>query len=761
MYLSKKQIEEIAQQIASISKKDSDFEETFELNGEDYVAIVQDGVNKKISGDLFRSELQKAARDAVTATLATNTAVQNAEALRVTAEQGRVSAESARADAEALRASAELTRENNETARGNAESVRVSAESGRVTAENGRVSAESARVTAESERASAETSRRSEFESLESDMQTAIGQADAATAAAVALNEEVAGDEADRVAAETARETAESGRVSAESARVTAESGRVTAESGRVSAEQARVGAESSRASAETARASAETARAGAETSRASAETSRVNAETAREAKAAADHTRAESDHEASNALQQNLENGNVVPKLAENLESWESRDALSVSDTFTDAARTTAGDTSIVSGAGAKVVSVVAKTNFYASALRATGFNLLHGATAVGAGFYFLVPALPFGTFGTALKPNGVLFTDNNGGRLTPTVRFKALSSGVPTSVSDGSECPYTDSNGYRFYNPAAVGYLIVSGITLANTCAHVAWSRRYDEFISPSEASDAGASITLSSIIHVIHAYDLMLVVGTIADRIDFGTSAATWTRRVDRATPTWTDTDNGDGTYIHTATISGMAPGGAAEFMTANIILSVDGTSVSYTDENATASADYVKYELATQATGTVTISPSLAIEDWGLEVLESVSGSAYITMQYAQGFPDSLAALVAGVNNAKLQVLVEALASLDDRIEALELRAGKPGNAAFGALDAIDYTRYGVPFVLEATVAPAADTVPDNWPSGMPWDGIPAFPGQIYINRASGGKIYMANGIAAISNWIALN
>lgn len=62
MYLSKKQIEEIAQQIASISKKDSDFEETFELNGEDYVAIVQDGVNKKISGDLFRDELQNGPR---------------------------------------------------------------------------------------------------------------------------------------------------------------------------------------------------------------------------------------------------------------------------------------------------------------------------------------------------------------------------------------------------------------------------------------------------------------------------------------------------------------------------------------------------------------------------------------------------------------------------------------------------------------------------------------------------------------------------
>lgn len=48
MYLSKKQIEEIARQIASISKKDSDFEETFNVEYGDFLAIVQNGINKKI-----------------------------------------------------------------------------------------------------------------------------------------------------------------------------------------------------------------------------------------------------------------------------------------------------------------------------------------------------------------------------------------------------------------------------------------------------------------------------------------------------------------------------------------------------------------------------------------------------------------------------------------------------------------------------------------------------------------------------------------
>lgn len=48
MFLTKKQLETIAQQIASISVKDSDFQETFATKYGDSVAIVQDGVNKRI-----------------------------------------------------------------------------------------------------------------------------------------------------------------------------------------------------------------------------------------------------------------------------------------------------------------------------------------------------------------------------------------------------------------------------------------------------------------------------------------------------------------------------------------------------------------------------------------------------------------------------------------------------------------------------------------------------------------------------------------
>lgn len=443
--------------------------------------------------------------------------------------------------------------------------------------------------------------------------------------------------------------------------------------------------------------------------------------------------------------------------QLADNLKSWAERDALSVNDTFVEPVRTTAGDTSIVSDAGARIVSIVAKADFYANQLRATGFNLLHGATGVGDGFYFLVPALAFGTYGTALKPNGVLFTSNAGQNLTPTVRFKPLSSGVPSSVNDGSACAYTDSNGHRFYTTDQPGYMIVSGITLAQTCAHVGWSSRYDEFVSPTSQDDAGSSITLSSIIHAIHDFDRMLVVGTIADRIDFGSSQATWTRRVDRVKPTWANTDNGDGTYTHTATIATMAAGGVV--VCGNISFIVDGTTISYTDANAEGTTDWVKFELATPATGQVTISPALAsVEDWGLEVLDGVVGSAYVTMQYAQGYPDSVAALVAGVNNAKLQVLVEALVSIVARVQALEVRQDRLGKATAESIDANEITRYRAPMVLYAHGVPAENTVPVNWPAGLPWDGIPYFVGQLYINldAASAGVYYAINN-TAVSGW----
>ena len=137
----------------------------------------------------FEAEYQavlQAARDAATATNATNQNVQAAEALRVTAEEGRVSAESGRVDAESARVSAESGRVSAESGRVSAESGRVSAESGRVSAESGRVSAESGRVSAEATRQSQEATRQSQTAAAIQDANTARDAADAAAAAATA-----------------------------------------------------------------------------------------------------------------------------------------------------------------------------------------------------------------------------------------------------------------------------------------------------------------------------------------------------------------------------------------------------------------------------------------------------------------------------------------------------------------------------------------------------------------------------------------------
>ena len=59
IYLTKKQLEEIAQQLAAISVKDSDFDETEHINDDDFVAIVQNGLNKRILIATLREGIAK------------------------------------------------------------------------------------------------------------------------------------------------------------------------------------------------------------------------------------------------------------------------------------------------------------------------------------------------------------------------------------------------------------------------------------------------------------------------------------------------------------------------------------------------------------------------------------------------------------------------------------------------------------------------------------------------------------------------------
>ena len=456
--------------------------------------------------------------------------------------------------------------------------------------------------------------------------------------------------------------------------------------------------------------------------------------------------------------------------QLAENLKSWAERDALNVGDDWTDHVRTTAGDQSIDSAKGARLLSIVAQKDFSASAYKATGFNLLHGATAIGDGFYFPVPALAFGVYGTAAQPNGVLFTSNANQRLTPTVRFKAMSAGVPSSVNDGSACAYTDSNGYRFYTCDEPGYMIVTGITLANTCAHIAWSRRYDEFVSPTSAEDAGTVIDLTPLGTMRTVGSGASLVADRADRTD--DTHMLLTTKVGRVQPTWTrgTQDAETGLYPYTATVSGIKSSGLAEFDGANKpAIFVDGTTLTYYSADGTALTDYVKYELATPTTSSKSVSTKItALEDWGLEILAGATGTAIVTTQYAQSYPDALAQLLANIDQATIPIICAAFAQMQAEIDGLKATLYEATNLlklAALRVDSKEYFVCGLPRVLRSKVAgaPSAANVPDNWdPATMGvWTGVPRSTEQIYMDQAS-KKVYGAPVLTNSTNdWVLLN
>ena len=661
----------------------------------------------------------------------------------------------------------EATRQSNETSRQTAETSRRDAENIRVQNESERSSSESERKQAETTRVNNETTRQS--------------------------------NETTRQSNETTRQSNETARQSNETDRRTDETQRVLNEEGRVAAEQTRVEKENGRGAAETAReeqASSDHTRAESDHTQAGTDhntaVSDHNTASSDHTKAASDHTRAEEDHTASaaataaateaaagaNALQENLENGTVIPALAGNLASW-AGSTQNANYTQEAVVETTGGDLSIDSSVPATLMSIAAKTDFAATKLIATGFNLLRRATAVGNGWYIMVPALPFGTINTASQPNGVLFTNAQGENLRPTVYFKPLASGVPTSVTDGTACAYTDAStggkSYRFFTTSQAGYLIVSGIDRAATCAHIGWSKRYDEYISVSDASDAGSEVDIAAGIHALHSYDKMLIVGNVADRIErTGDNQITWHRLVDHVQPTWTNTpveSEGEptGDYIHSATISGMKADGAAAFETLGVTLLVDGTTISFTDQNATVENDYVKYELATEATGTASVSSSFTVEDWGLIIIQGAVGSAYINIAYAQGIPDSVRQMLSNIDNKTIPVIAEALLYLYNENKALrELLAGKD-NAVLPyikaqTIECVDKMTMGVPEVLVSRVegAPSAENVPDNWDEETMtvWNGCPRKIGQQYVDKVN-KKVYYAVAVTgSTDDWVAL-
>lgn len=101
---------------------------------------------------------------------------------------------------------------------------------------------------------------------------------------------------------------------------------------------------------------------------------------------------------------------------------------------------------------------------------------------------------------------------------------------------------------------------------------------------------------------------------------------------------------------------------------------------------------------------------------------------------------------------------LRVVAEAIVSLAARLAALEGSRGLLGAATAGTLDVSELTRCRYPLVMLAHGVPAEANVPVNLPDGLPWDGVPAFAGQQYVNLdAASGGLYYAVGNENVSDW----
>ena len=488
-------------------------------------------------------------------------------------------------------------------------------------------------------------------------------------------------------------------------------------------------------------------------------------------------------------ALANKIVSGEVVPALAENLASWE-EDVSEVSNSWDETIRSTAGDDPIDTAFGGVLTDIVAKSDFKCDALVTSGYNLLRLASnggvavAVGNGWYIPIPHLELGAFGDATKNNGVLLTDKDGNNIkNATVRFKALADGVPTSENDGVVASYQDvtynDETFRTYLTSGPGYLIVSGITYADTCAHLAWEDWYDKYVSPTAEDDAGDSISLTVLFAAApNGTGKFLVLGsggnTVATRATRTSSTQmTITDPIGRVTsPSWTnELQEDEETYKHSLTISGMKTDGLAQIEGSDQVLTVVGTTVSYTDTNATAISGAVRYEKATAATANVTLTKTqYALNDCGIEMKSGATGEAYFGCTYSQNVADALSQIAKVKLDISLSVVAEAMLYLHNENKALrELLTGKD-NAVLPYIKAqtieyIDKMTMGVPDVLESknAGAPSAANIPDNWNEATMnvWDGCPRRIGQQYVDKESGKVYYAIKVTGSTSDWVPLN
>lgn len=153
--------------------------------------------------------------------------------------------------------------------------------------------------------------------------------------------------------------------------------------------------------------------------------------------------------------------------------------------------------------------------------------------------------------------------------------------------------------------------------------------------------------------------------------------------------------------------------------------------------------------------------------VSIPDSGYYVA-NIPQSCKVVISYKPGITDmeviiekhgALANLISQVFGIyEHRTMVEAMVSLAARVDALEKSKYHIGNVAAGTIDVTEITKYRYPLTMLGHGVPSADVIPVNLPNGLPWDGVPMYRGQMYINMdASSSGLYYAVGTGSINDW----
>lgn len=400
---------------------------------------------------------------------------------------------------------------------------------------------------------------------------------------------------------------------------------------------------------------------------------------------------------------------------------------------------RTVNGTDEGITSDGAKIISL--------------GFNLIPSGS--GTTFTFKCVRGEWGTYGTADKNNGYLFTSSDGDILIP-VSVKQNGVDVPT---------HTDHNNIYYLPPLDGQCTVVFDTPQTNPCAHLCWSNSRDlkDNYEPYIESQIDLSTAIASMGGTLRR------VGYTFDEINLETkqsirrigsislSALSWTMEVEPTTEK-------ESINAFRASVSGgiatkdiIKAGGAFVVKgTSGLIFSLDRTTItcessisSVDDFITTIGDDVIEYELAEPVVVTNTLDDEITISDYGITIFENTAGVHIvdINFDFDTKWVDFIKNLPNNMNTTN-QVLAESLVNLNERISNIEsmIENGFPTLTVDTiAINRALFTKIALGNVLTSKVG-----APTTIPAGVL---------QFYRNTTD-GSIYISVGSDSVSDWVKI-